>query len=80
VSQEHEARGHGTFTAALMEGLVGKADLVRKGVITTAQLDAWLSERVKEMTHGARHLVMIRPPTVPDFPMFVAGRCGPEVA
>ena len=43
-----------------------------RGVITTSALDLWVSERVKELTHGAQHPVMIRPPTVPDFPMFVA--------
>lgn len=41
-----------------------------KGVITTAALDLWVSERVKELTRGSQHPGMIRPPTVPDFPMF----------
>jgi hypothetical protein len=69
VSLEND--GNGAFTKALLEGLREKADVTHKGKITTASLDFWLSERVKELTHGVQHPVMIRPPTVPDFPMFV---------
>jgi uncharacterized caspase-like protein len=79
VSQEDDGWGNGAFTKALVEGLGGpgrrgKADLTGKGVITTARLDAWVSERVKELTRGSQHPVMIRPPTVPDFPMLVPQR------
>jgi len=41
-----------------------------KGVITTAALDLWVSEWVKELTCGSQHPVMSWPSTVPDFPMF----------
>src|SRR5277367_3484711 len=60
--------GHGDFTEALIEGLdLGKADLLHKGVITVSGLDAWIAERVKELTDGHQHPVMSRPSTVPDF-------------
>ena len=77
LSQENDAWGNGAFTKALIEGLgltghKARADVTGRGVITTSALDLWVSERVKELTHGAQHPVMIRPPTVPDFPMFVA--------
>jgi WD40 repeat protein len=75
VSMEDPAWGNGAFTKALIEGLgtlgKAKADMGGKGVITTASLDFWISERVKELTHGSQHPVMTRPATVPDFPMFV---------
>lgn len=71
ASQENDSWGNGAFTKALIEGLKDKADLSGKGKITTAALDFWLSERVKELTGGSQHPVMIRPSTVPDFPMFV---------
>jgi hypothetical protein len=79
VSQEDDSWGNGAFTKALIEGLggpghQGRADLTNKGVITTAALDLWVSERVKDLTRGSQHPVMIRPPTVPDFPMFVPQR------
>jgi hypothetical protein len=50
------------------------SDITGKGLITTAALDLWVSERVRQLTRGSQHLVMIRPPTVPGFPMFVAAR------
>jgi WD40 repeat protein len=77
VSYENDSWGNGAFTKALKEGLgdtehSGKADFTRHGVITTAALDLWLSERVKALTSGAQHPVMIRPGTISDFPMFVS--------
>ncbi|MCK1389032.1 caspase family protein [Bradyrhizobium sp. 21] len=73
VSQEDASWGNGAFTKALIEGLgasgvEARADIRGKGVITTAALDLWVSERVKELTGGSQHPVMVRP--VPDFPMF----------
>ena len=74
VSQEDPSWGNGAFTKALIEGMRAKADVSGKGVITTAGLDLWVSERVKDLTRGSQHPVMIRPPTVPDFPMFLPQR------
>ena len=68
-SYEQEEWGHGAFTKALMEGLGGKADLLHKGTITTATLDAFLTDRVKDLTSDRQHPVMNRPKTVPDFPI-----------
>ena len=44
------------------------------GRITTAMLDLYLDERVKDMTDGAQHPVMNRPILVPDFPLALARR------
>jgi WD40 repeat protein len=79
LSQENESWHNGAFTKALIEGLPaagrkGKADITNKGVITTATLDFWLSERVKELTGGSQSPVMSRPQTIPDFPLFAAVR------
>jgi WD40 repeat protein len=77
LSQENESLNNGAFAKALIEGLPaadrkGSADVANKGVITTATLDAWLAARVKELTGGAQSPVMIRPPTISDFPVFAA--------
>ena len=69
LSFEREDRGHGAFTKALIEGLGGKADIMHKGTVTTATLDYFLAERVKELTNGRQHPLMTRPKTVPDFPI-----------
>jgi hypothetical protein len=74
ASQENDSWGNGAFTKALLEGLKDRADLTGKGKITTAALDLWLSERVKELTGGSQHPVMIRPSTIADFPVFVTAR------
>lgn len=74
LSQENSAWGNGAFTKAVIEGLglPGKkalADLRGDGKITTSALDYYVSERVKALTGGTQSPVMIRPPTVPDFPI-----------
>ena len=55
-------------------GPSARADLLGKGVITAATLHARVSERVKELTRGAQHPVMVLPQTMQDFPMFIARR------
>ena len=50
ISIEDERWKNGAFTEALLEGLAGKADYSKDGKLTIAELDLWLSERVKELT------------------------------
>jgi len=74
TSQENSAWGNGAFTKAVIEGLgapgqKAKADLRGDGKITTSGLDYYVSERVKTLTGGSQSPVMIRPSTVPDFPI-----------
>jgi hypothetical protein len=67
-SVESSAWQNGAFTKAIVEGIQqGKADLLGKGTITTSQLDAFLENRVQELTEGKQHTVMGRPPEEPDF-------------
>jgi len=75
VSVERPEWQNGAFTKALVEALAeGRADLLRNGTITVSQLDAFVVNRVKELTDGLQHPVMTRPPTVPDFPIAVVRR------
>jgi hypothetical protein len=74
-SVENDQWMNGAFTKALVEGLrEGRADLFRRGTITLTQLDAYVVDRVKELTGGIQHPIMTRPPTVPDFPIAVVQR------
>jgi len=73
VSQERPDWGNGAFTKAIIEGMFGRADLLHTGTITVSELDAYVANRVKELTGGSQHPVMTRPPTVPDFPIAVVG-------
>jgi uncharacterized caspase-like protein len=76
LALERSEWGNGAFTKAILEGLFeGRADLLRNGTITLSQLDAYVADRVKTLTGGVQHPIMIRPSTVPDFPIaLVAGR------
>jgi WD40 repeat protein len=77
VSLEEKAWNNGAFTKAVVEGLgtlgtKGLADLRGDGRITASLLDAYVTDRVKTLTHGAQSPVMIRPATVPDFTLAVS--------
>lgn len=63
LSLENEAWNNGAFTKALVEGLQGKA-ANREGIVTIASLDAYISDRVKELTGGRQHPTTHRPSTI----------------
>jgi WD40 repeat protein len=69
VSIERDDWKNGAFTEALLEGLSGSADYIKDGKLTIAELDLWLSERVKELTDKRQAPVARKPDTVPDFPI-----------
>lgn len=68
TSQESPDWKNGAFTKALVEGLGGKADFSRDGVISLNELNLYVAERVKNLTDGEQHANMIRPDSVRDFP------------
>ena len=71
--ESHEWK-NGAFTKALVEGWSGMADYSKDGAISIAELDLWISDRVKVLTQKAQHPVAVRPDTIPDFPVALAGR------
>ena len=69
-SIESQDWGNGAFTKALLEGLNGKADLLGKDrTITINELDAWLADRVAQLTHGEQTPTTAKPQTIPNFPL-----------
>ncbi|KOR28815.1 hypothetical protein TI03_03860, partial [Achromatium sp. WMS1] len=70
-AMEHKSWGNGAFTKALVEGLGGKADFTRDGLITINQLDLYISERVKELTRGSQTPTTAKPKTVSDYPIAI---------
>ncbi len=64
VSYEQDEWHNGAFTKALVEALSGQADHNGDGVVTLAELDAYISERVKALTKGRQHATCERPATV----------------
>jgi WD40 repeat protein len=71
VSFENDKWENGAFTKALIEGLTGKADLLGKGKITCSTLNAYVADRVKELTEGRQTPNFSLPKTVTDFPVAV---------
>jgi WD40 repeat protein len=69
VSIENDKWKNGAFTEALIEGFSGGADYVKDGKLTIAELDLWLSDRVKVLTDKRQAPVVRKPDTVPDFPI-----------
>ncbi len=66
-SLEDPSWGNGAFTEALLEGLSGKADLFGNGSITIKALDAYIAERVKQLTNGKQSPTVVIPQSMPDF-------------
>jgi len=70
-SLENPEWGNGAFTKALVEGLMGKADLFETGKITIKTLDAYVAERVKALTGGKQSPTTIIPQSISDFPIAI---------
>jgi len=70
-SLENAEWNNGAFTEALIEGMNGKADLFGKGRITVKTLDAYIADRVKELTGGKQSPTVVIPQSMPDFPIGV---------
>jgi uncharacterized caspase-like protein len=70
-SLEDRSWGNGAFAKAVIEGLNGGADFQKSGRITYKMLDLYVSDRVKQLTHGMQSPVTQAPGGVPDFPLAV---------
>ena len=68
-SQEHPSWNNGAFTKALVEGLKGKATKDRQGFVTFTALDAYITQRVKELTKGTQAPASQKSTEVSDFPL-----------
>jgi hypothetical protein len=68
-SMEAPVWQNGAFTKALREGLGGAADRGRTGRVTTDMLDAWLRQRVAELTQGRQTPVAARTEAAQGFPL-----------
>jgi uncharacterized caspase-like protein len=57
---------NGFFTHALLEALSGKADANGDGIVTLAEVDAYVANRVKALSRGQQNPTMQRPWTLPS--------------
>ncbi len=68
-SLEDPAWGNGAFTKALVEGLAGRADFRREGVVTHKGLDYYVAHEVRTLTGGRQTPVTAVPNGISDFPL-----------
>ncbi len=68
-AQDSHRFRHGLFTAALREGLEGKASKTKDGAVYLTALDAYVAARVKELSRGQQNPVTGKPTNVRDFPV-----------
>jgi WD40 repeat protein len=68
-SLESPTVGQGFFTAGLVEGLSGKADFNRDGLVFLNELDSYAARRARELSGGRQNPVTARPVTVRSFPL-----------
>ena len=61
---------NGVFTGALLEGIEGAADYEKDGNITIAELEAYLSKRVKQLRNGEQKPMTAKPKAVEDYTIF----------
>ena len=66
-SLEDSAWNNGAFTKALVEGILGKADLFNNKRVSFKTLDAYIAQRVNELTNGRQSPTTIIPQSTPDF-------------
>jgi len=74
LSRELPEQKNGAFTAALLEGLSGKADTEHTGAVTIEDLNFFVLHRVKQLTGGEQHPNMLRPQSIRDFPLLAVTR------
>jgi uncharacterized caspase-like protein len=67
LSQESGEYAHGLFTYAIIEGMGGRADLVKDGVVSMKELDTYVSQRVPELSRGLQHPTTDTPSGYVDF-------------
>ena len=78
-SFENDALKHGVFTTALLEGIAGQADFRKDGVISVSELEAYISDRVKDLTKGEQKPVRTQPKAAEDLRVFKVIRGSAEV-
>ncbi|WP_169400730.1 caspase family protein [Desulfobacter curvatus] len=66
LSFEKKELENGVFTEALLEGIEGRADFYKDWHISIAELEVYLTERVKELTNGDQKPVSAKPKSVED--------------
>jgi uncharacterized caspase-like protein len=63
-SRESDEKKHGYFTLAILEGLAGKADFNKDGVVDLHELDFYVERRVAELSEDKQHPSIDKPSAI----------------
>lgn len=66
LSYEDEAWSNGAFTKSLVESLQGKGDLNQNGILTISEMEAYISQRVEELTQRRQSSCLFKTNSVPS--------------
>jgi len=66
-SLEMDQYKHGVFTYAILQGLKGEADLLKKGFITMTALELYIKDKIPTLTNGQQNPTTARPDGYDDF-------------
>jgi hypothetical protein len=66
-AQESAEKKHGYFTLALLEGLSGKADYNKDGVVQLTELNLYVENQVAVWSKDRQHPAIGKPATIPSF-------------
>jgi WD40 repeat protein len=66
-SLEYKTYEHGVFTYAILQGLKGEADLMKKGEITMTALELYIKYKIPELTGGQQNPTASKPDSYDDF-------------
>ena len=66
LSKEDNSLQHGIFTEALLEGLDGKGNHYKAGIVTIGELNLYVGHRVTELTGDSQHPVELKPRAARD--------------
>ncbi|MDF1815451.1 MAG: caspase family protein [Verrucomicrobiales bacterium] len=71
LSVESGEWGHGALTYGLLEGLKGRADFNKDGIIHLRELDFFVSDFVIGLTNGKQHPTTVKPSTISRLPIAI---------
>jgi WD40 repeat protein len=68
-AKESAEKKHGYFTQALLDGLSGKADYNKDGLIHLTELDLYVEDQVAQWSKDTQHPAIGKPATIRSFPL-----------
>ena len=60
-SLEDDTWQNGAFTRALLEAMHGQGDFTQRGIVRVSDLEGYVYERVKVLTHGRQKPLVAKP-------------------